>query len=352
MFLLSDFFRIFFTVLFLSTLLMGDSHTHKLCSVCAKETTLQNVASFRAKLSDGTTKYYCSLECLVVAFETQKIQTNTIETFDTKTKRFTPAGDVHFVLFPKNAPLFGKQKFIAFSKRNDAKTFAFQNRGKRLPFDEALQYQWKNLSKDLMLTQKIRMKKTYPMGGKIAKRLCDALPKAKQFKYIDDFALSLISLPSCKDLASCHIQVLALYLWDGEHARFAHTSHDEIHVEKKEKCPVCGMFVYKYPRWVAQIFYKDGTHYSFDGAKDMLKYYFEHNENIDKILLRDYYSQRVIDAKKAFYVIGSDIYGPMGDELIPFANEEDAKTFMFEHKGANVIPFSKITKEEVHKLDE
>ena len=29
--------------------------------------------------------------------------------------------------------------------------------------------------------------------------------------------------------------------------------------DKKAKCPVCGMFVYKYPDWVAEIIFKDGT---------------------------------------------------------------------------------------------
>lgn len=43
---------------------------------------------------------------------------------------------------------------------------------------------------------------------------------------------------------------------------------------KKDKCPVCGMFVYKYPDWVAEIIFKDGTVLFFDGAKDLFKYLF------------------------------------------------------------------------------
>ena len=30
-------------------------------------------------------------------------------------------------------------------------------------------------------------------------------------------------------------------------------------------------------------------------------------------------------AKEAFFVIGSDVYGPMGHELIPFASKADAE---------------------------
>ena len=50
-------------------------------------------------------------------------------------------------------------------------------------------------------------------------------------------------------------------------------------------------------------------------------------ENITKILVTDYYSQKAIDGTKAYYVIRSDVYGPMGHEFIPFASMEDAKTF-------------------------
>ena len=43
----------------------------------------------------------------------------------------------------------------------------------------------------------------------------------------------------------------------------------------KDKCPVCGMFVAKYPDFSAQIIFRDGTYAVFDGVKDMLKYYSE-----------------------------------------------------------------------------
>ena len=28
-------------------------------------------------------------------------------------------------------------------------------------------------------------------------------------------------------------------------------------IKKADRCPVCGMFVYKYPKWVAQIIFKE-----------------------------------------------------------------------------------------------
>ena len=68
-------------------------------------------------------------------------------------------------------------------------------------------------------------------------------------------------------------------------------------IKKTDRCPVCGMFVYKYPKWVAQIIFKDGTSYFYDGAKDMFKHIFDtakytagkKAEDIKAIYVTDYY---------------------------------------------------------------
>jgi len=40
-------------------------------------------------------------------------------------------------------------------------------------------------------------------------------------------------------------------------------------------------------------------------------------EDIDSIYVTDYYNLTLIDGYQAFYVVGSNVYGPMGKELIP-----------------------------------
>ncbi len=42
---------------------------------------------------------------------------------------------------------------------------------------------------------------------------------------------------------------------------------------QKDKCPVCGMFVSKYPDWTTIITFKDNSSLFFDGAKDLFIYY-------------------------------------------------------------------------------
>jgi copper chaperone NosL len=119
----------------------------------------------------------------------------------------------------------------------------------------------------------------------------------------------------------------------------------------KDKCPVCGMFVAKYPDWVAIVTFKDSTSLYFDGAKDFFTYY--HNikkytptrdqASIASITVRDYYLLKQIDVRRASFVIGSDVYGPMGKELVPFEKTADAIAFLKDHSGKRILTFKDIT---------
>ena len=126
-----------------------------------------------------------------------------------------------------------------------------------------------------------------------------------------------------------------------------------------DKCPVCGMFVVKYPDFAAQIIFKDGSYAVFDGVKDMFKYYFNLTKynpskkvaDIDSIYVTDYYDLKWIDGYKAFYVEGSDVYGPMGREIIPFEKKAGAQQFMTDHIGKSLLTFEEITRDVIKKLD-
>jgi nitrous oxide reductase accessory protein NosL len=127
----------------------------------------------------------------------------------------------------------------------------------------------------------------------------------------------------------------------------------------RDKCPVCGMFVAKYPDFVAEIVFKDGSYAVFDGVKDLFKYYLDlarYNpskkpSDIRSIFVTDYYAVQPTDAFSAFFVIGSDVYGPMGRELIPFVTENDAQEFMKDHAGKQVLRFGEVSAELLKTLD-
>ena len=202
----------------------------------------------------------------------------------------------------------------------------------------------------------VKEKKIYPMGKKIFNKICKKDIKPQDYISITELKSAIVKQKLCKRLKEKQLHAVSLYLWDVKRLGHLKNSMETIKVTKDEKCPICGMFVYKYPRWVGQIFYAQ-KHYSFDGVKDLMKYYFSKEnqkslDKIEKILVTDYYSQKSIDAKKAYFVIGSDIYGPMGDELIPFANKDDAKTFYMDHRARKILQFDEIQENEVYELDE
>lgn len=127
----------------------------------------------------------------------------------------------------------------------------------------------------------------------------------------------------------------------------------------KDLCPVCGMLVSKYPNWITVVIYKDGHAHYFDGAKDMFKYLGDlpkyapgHKAaDISGIWVTEFYGLTKIDARKALYVIGSDVLGPMGNEFVPLENRNDADDFLKEHKGKRIVTFEQATPEVANKLD-
>ncbi|MDD1713501.1 MAG: nitrous oxide reductase accessory protein NosL [Methanoregulaceae archaeon] len=130
-------------------------------------------------------------------------------------------------------------------------------------------------------------------------------------------------------------------------------------LKKTDRCPVCGMFVYKYSKWVARIVFRDGSAYFYDGAKDMFKHIFnvpkytpgKSAEAITDIHVTDYYEVELIQARSAFYVIGSDVLGPMGHELLPLKDQRSAQEFLQDHKGKSILRFQDVTEDVIKSLD-
>jgi len=127
----------------------------------------------------------------------------------------------------------------------------------------------------------------------------------------------------------------------------------------RDTCPVCGMFVAPYPYWIATVLWRDGKAVHFDGAKDFFKYLQDLKKyepgraiaEINAMGVTDYYATGRIDAAAAFYVIGSDVLGPMGHELVPHDTEAEAKEFMTDHSGKRVLRFREVTQAMLLGLD-
>ncbi len=182
---------------------------------------------------------------------------------------------------------------------------------------------------------------------KMITALCDREKLTALSKKVDKkaFIKALKSQDICRHLSSFRLKEIADHLYQKD------KRSQKIAVPKGAKCPVCGMFVAKYPIWAAMMELEEGEKLYFDGVKDMMKFYFDPKRfdhkpiKVLSILVSDYYTGEAFDAKKGYFVIGSNVFGPMGEELIPFQNKEDAKAFMSEHNGKKIVTFDKITSE-------
>ena len=113
----------------------------------------------------------------------------------------------------------------------------------------------------------------------------------------------------------------------------------------KDRCATCGMFVAKYPSWVATIAYVDGSHRFFDGPKDLFRFRQTNDDGgleVSEIWVTDYYTTKPIKARDAFFVLGSDVLGPMGAELVPHASLDHAESFRADHGGEPPLAFDDI----------
>jgi len=191
-------------------------------------------------------------------------------------------------------------------------------------------------------------KKIYPMGKKIYEKRCKDID-VSSYTTKQNLQTDIKDKKLCKPLKEKYFDALVTYLWEVKRDKKDAISRDIIKVTKDAKCPICGMFVYKYPRWATKF-----DNQFFDGAKDMMKYYFQKYDKVKskKMLVTDYYTQTAMDGKKAYYVIGSNVYGPMGNEFIPFRTLKEAKTFLNDHFGKKILRFNEINEDIVYEQDE
>lgn len=128
-------------------------------------------------------------------------------------------------------------------------------------------------------------------------------------------------------------------------------------VNPREKCPVCGMFVARYPNWISQLHLDGGETLHFDGMKDLLAYYFnpesfggKKEAEVKAVWAKDYYTLQWVEARQAHFVVGSNVHGPMGHEFIPLDSRQAAENFMKEHQGREILTFDEITPEKVRMM--
>ncbi len=96
--------------------------------------------------------------------------------------------------------------------------------------------------------------------------------------------------------------------------------------------------------WEADLVAQDGTTKRFDtprcGLRALLES--EHAGGHATLRVHEFYSGEVRDAKDVVFVVGSDVTGPMGKEIVP-ADPSRAAKLSADHGGRQTVALAAVT---------
>lgn len=120
-------------------------------------------------------------------------------------------------------------------------------------------------------------------------------------------------------------------------------------LSQSDRCPVCAMFPSRRPQTAAAMTLKSGETFYFCGNGCLLRTWLRPTVylgipqvEIDRLVVRDYFSGQPIDGRMATWVAGSDVVGPMGPAIIALGDAAQLSTFKNRHGGKTVFTFDKV----------
>ncbi len=163
----------------------------------------------------------------------------------------------------------------------------------------------------------------------------------KHFKSLTFFAVLTVAITSLMSCSDKNEQQQML--------------HKAVAIESADECHLCGMLITRFDGPKGEVFRKESGEqvFKFCSTRDMFSYYLdpENKRNVAQMLVHDmskmpWGSEGIddkyfIDAKAAWYVVGSEKTGAMGETLASFSQQDDAKAFA-EEFGGKVISFTDI----------
>jgi len=153
------------------------------------------------------------------------------------------------------------------------------------------------------------------------------------------------------------LAVLTLTACSGEKEQIA-ARPEPVRFESGDECHVCGMIIEGFPGPKGQAFTEKDQHVrKFCSTRDMFAWLLQpenvnrnHTLYVHDMAQTDWQNPNdtaLIDARDAYYVVGSDRKGAMGPTLASFATEDAAHGFMMEY-GGEVLKYSEITMEHLN----
>jgi len=111
----------------------------------------------------------------------------------------------------------------------------------------------------------------------------------------------------------------------------------------KDTCDYCRMTIVD-KKFGGEIVLKTGKVYKFDDVGCMINFFWGSNlseKDVYMFLVVDYYTGKLIDATRAFYIQSDNINSPMAYDIAAFENPEDAEKF-FKKYGGGIMNWSQV----------
>ena len=124
-------------------------------------------------------------------------------------------------------------------------------------------------------------------------------------------------------------------------------------IESGDECHLCGMVITEFPGPKGELFEGRQSHVrKFCSTRDLMSWYLqpENKPNSKEIYVHDMSrsdwnspnDDHLINAREAWFVVGSAMKGAMGPTLASFAQKADAEAFVSSH-GGQTLGFEGIT---------
>jgi nitrous oxide reductase accessory protein NosL len=114
--------------------------------------------------------------------------------------------------------------------------------------------------------------------------------------------------------------------------------------QERASCDWCGMYIDEENRaWHAGGRRPDGRPLRFDTPKCLFRYHHERG-GVQSPWVTGYLTHEVRDARRMYFVLGTEVRGPMGRDLVPIEGRARAERFMRDRGGDRVLSFDEVTR--------
>jgi nitrous oxide reductase accessory protein NosL len=122
---------------------------------------------------------------------------------------------------------------------------------------------------------------------------------------------------------------------------------------ENQRDPVYQVLLKKYPKFQAEMKLKNGKSLRFVSVKALMNFFYHpekfpgygvgpDGKEIAGLYVRDYLDGKEIPAEKAWYVFGSRLAGPHGDDLIPLSSKARAELFVKRYGGSRIMDYKEL----------